>query len=141
MEHYAHGEATLSVRFNSREQFESIDEQVRRLAKKRRGAKWTVELEGGQRRPPMIRTEKTERLWSVIRAIAADLDIRVRQEHRWSSADICFVDGNVATVDGLGPVGARPTGQSEYILRHSLLERSALLAMTLIRLHEGALEK
>jgi hypothetical protein len=45
----------------------------------------------------------------------------------------------VATADGFGPVGTRPPKRSEYILRHSVLERSTLLAMTLIRLHEEAL--
>jgi D-alanine-D-alanine ligase len=139
MVHYAHGEATLSVRFNDPEQFDTVDQEVRRLVKKRRSRKWSIELEGGQRRPPMIESEGTEKLWSVIQSIAADMDIRICREHRWSSADICFVEGRAATVDGLGPVGSMPEGQPEYILRHSLLERSALLAMTLVRLHRGAL--
>ena len=89
----------------------------------------------------MVKTDQVERLWQVIESIATDLDIRLREEHRWSSADICFADQRVAMVDGFGPVGVKASRQSEYILRHSLLERSTLLAMTLIRLHEGALAR
>ena len=89
----------------------------------------------------MVKTDQVERLWQVIKTIATDLDIRLREEHRWSSADVCFADRSAAMVDGFGPVGAKPPKRSEYILRHSLLERSTLLAMTLIRLHEGALAK
>jgi D-alanine-D-alanine ligase len=139
MENYAHGDIKLSVRFNNPEQFEEIDGQIRKLAQRRRSSQWSIRLEGGQRRPPMVRTDQVERLWQVIKSVATDLDIRMREEHRWSSADICFADQRVALVDGFGPVGAKPPKQSEYILRHSLLERSTLLAMTLIRLHEGAL--
>ena len=139
MEHHAHGEIKLSVRFNQPEQFAVIDQQIRKLAQRREASQWSFRVEGGQRRPPMVRTSSTEPLCSLLESIAADLDIRVREEHRWSSADICFVNGDVAMVDGLGPVGAKPPGRSEYILRHSLLERSTLLAMALIRLQEGAL--
>ncbi|MHC4518621.1 MAG: M20/M25/M40 family metallo-hydrolase [Planctomycetota bacterium] len=139
MEHYAHGEARLSVRFNSPEQFDLVDEQIRKLVQRRKSSQWTIQLEGGQRRPPMVKTAPVEKLWHVIESIASDLDIRLREEHRWSSADICFVDRNVPMADGFGPVGAGPPNRSEYTLRHSLLERSTLLAMTLIRLHEGAL--
>jgi D-alanine-D-alanine ligase len=139
MEHYAEGEVKLSVRFNSPAQFEPIEEQIHKLARRRTGSRWSLRVEGGQRRPPMVRTARVEKLWSVMQSIAGDLDIRVREEHRWSSSDICFVNGNAAMIDGLGPVGAEPPDSSEYILRHSLLERSALLAMTLLRLHEGAL--
>lgn len=139
MKRYAQGEVELSVRFNRPEQFEAIEEQIHKLAQRRRTSRWDFRVEGGQRRPPMVRSEDIERLWSVVESIASDLDIRVREEHRWSSSDMCFVNEKVARIDGLGPVGAEPPGRSEYILRHSLLERSALLAMTLIRLHEGAL--
>ncbi|UCD51222.1 MAG: M20/M25/M40 family metallo-hydrolase [Phycisphaerales bacterium] len=141
MEHYAHGEAKLSVRFNHPDQFMQIDEQIRKLARLRKSDQWSFRVEGGQRRPPMVRTESVELLWSAMESIAGDLDIRVQREHRWSSADICFVSRDVPMVDGLGPMGAKPPGRSEYILRHSLLERSTLLAMTLIKLHEGALAK
>jgi hypothetical protein len=141
MENYAHGDVKLSVRFNNPEQFEEIDGQIRKLAQRRRSSQWSIRLEGGQRRPPMVRTDQVERLWQVIESIATDLDIRLREEHRWSSSDICFADNRVAMADGFGPVGATPPKQSEYILRHSLLERSTLLAMTLVRLHEGALAR
>ena len=138
MEHYAYGDVRLSVRFNRRDQFEAVDAEIRKLAQKRKGRRWGVQLEGVQRRPPMAGTEQGESLWRRIQSLARDLDIRLGQEHRWSSADICFADANAATVDGLGPVGGKPPEQPEYVLRHSLLERSTLLATTLVHLHEEA---
>ena len=51
------------------------------------------------------------------------------EEHRWSSSDISFVDQNIARIDGLGPIGDVPYEHEEYILRHSLLDRAAILAL------------
>ena len=56
------------------------------------------------------------------------------EEHRWGSSDICFVDSNKAMVDGMGPLGTKVKGGDEYILSHSLFERSALLALTLLEI-------
>ena len=52
------------------------------------------------------------------------------------SADICLIDENNFMIDGLGPVGIKPPNGSEFILRHSILERAALLAMSLYYLIE-----
>ena len=130
-EHYAHGEVRLSIRFNSPEQVELIDRRIKKVIPKKYLKILDFQFEGGIRRPPMERTEKVDALWTVIKKIAEELDIRLLEEHRWSSADICFVDGNIPVIDGLGPVGDKSLNRTEYILRHSLLERAALLAMTI----------
>ena len=69
--------------------------------------------------------------WELVKKIARELDVMVTREHRWSSADICFIEQGKEMLDGFGPVGLQQQEKSEYILRHSLLERSALLAVTL----------
>ncbi|MEJ2245160.1 MAG: hypothetical protein P8Y80_03585, partial [Acidobacteriota bacterium] len=92
------------------------------------------QIEGGIRRPAMNKTEAINNLYERIREIGNTLDIRVIEEHRWSSADVCFVDSNRPMVDGMGPLGTKVKGRDEYILSHSLLERSALLALTLLEI-------
>ena len=84
----------------------------------------------------MIRTDKVDALWTKIEKVGQSLDINLREEHRWSSADICLIDENNFMIDGLGPVGIKPPNGSEFILRHSILERAALLAMSLYYLIE-----
>jgi len=69
--------------------------------------------------------------WNKVKALAGNLDIRITKEHRWSSADICFIGGDKNMLDGFGPIGIKEQDKSEYILRHSLLERALLLSMTL----------
>jgi D-alanine-D-alanine ligase len=133
-EPYAHGSANLSVRFNHPEQMEETDRNIKRLIPKKGNGDYLIQIEGGVRRPPMIKTEKTQQLFTRLKDIATKLDINLKEEHRWSSADICFISDEKFLIDGLGPAGIKPSNKSEYILKHSLLERSALLANLLIEL-------
>ena len=128
------GEATLSIRFNDVSQFEKLDATMNKMIHYKKYADFLhFEFEGGMRRPSMKKTEKVEDVWKIVKAVSEKLDIRLREEHRWSTSDICFVKDDKAKISGLGPVGAKPAGGAEYILRHSLLER-ALLAVSILEL-------
>jgi D-alanine-D-alanine ligase len=118
-------------------QMKEIDTKIRKFLPKRGISNITYQFEGGVRRPSMIKTEKVEKFWNIIKQEAGNLDIYLREEHRWSSADICHIDENKIMIDGLGPVGMKPSNGSEFILRHSILERAALLSMTLYSLYEN----
>jgi D-alanine-D-alanine ligase len=130
-DHSAHGEVRLSVRFNNPDQVAVIDKKIKKIIPKKYLKILDFQYEGGIRRPPMERSEKVDKLWQVFKKIAEKLDIRLLEEHRWGSADICFVDKNKPLIDGLGPVGDKSLNKTEFILRHSLLERAALLAMAI----------
>ena len=134
---YAYGQASLSVRFNDKNLLKSTDKKIRDFIPKRCKNIIDFQLEGGQRRPPMKQTEKVKNLWRTIKAIAEKLDINLHEEQRWSSADICFVEDDKYIIDGLGPVGGKPSKDREYIIHNSLLERGTLLAMTLRELSRG----
>ncbi len=127
----AHGEAILSVRFNTVDMGEEVDKKIKNIIKKDPSGKLRVQIEGGIRRPPLLKTKRRERFWKRIKAIADSVDIRLLEEHRWSSSDVCFIEDDKPVIDGLGPVGAEHREHSEFILRHSLLERATLLALIL----------
>jgi D-alanine-D-alanine ligase len=134
-EPYAHASVNLSVRFNDKKQMEEVDEKIKKLIPKKSNKIYEVQIEGGVRRPSMLRNERVEELYQKLKSIADKLDINLKEEHRWSSADVCFVDENKYLIDGIGPVGMKPSNKSEYILKHSLLERSTLLAAFLSELN------
>lgn len=131
---YAHGEVSFSVRFNQSEQAEQIDRQIRQIIRKNNTRKGYFQIEGGMRRPPMMRTEDTGAFFALARKIASDLDIRILEEHRWSSSDISTIERGKMMLDGLGPVGASLHDNTEFILRHSLQERGTLLALLLLEI-------
>ena len=134
---FATAEATLSVRFNDLLQFEKLDATMRKMVHyKKYDGLLQFDFEGGIRRPSMKKTAKVEEAWKIVKSVADKLDVRLREEHRWSTSDICFVDDAKPKISGLGPVGIKPAGGSEYILRHSLMERAALLAMSILELNK-----
>jgi D-alanine-D-alanine ligase len=128
---FTYCEASLSVRFDNQEQGEYLDKKIHNLVKKMNSRKNQFQIEGGIYRFPMVSNQETKNLYQQIKDIGNRLDIRILEEHRWSSSDICSVRQDRARIDGLGPIGDAPHEHEEYILRHSLLDRSTLLALLL----------
>ena len=131
---FAHGEVSLSIRFNHPDQINNLTMKIRKLAKINQKNLINIQIDGGVRRPSMIENQYVDKLWNLLKKNAEKLDIRLMKEHRWSSADICFVDDNKFRIDGLGPIGANPRGKEEFILKHSLFERATLLAIVVSQL-------
>jgi D-alanine-D-alanine ligase len=128
---FTYCEASLSVRFDNQEQGEYLDKKIHNLVKRMNSRKNQFQIEGGIYRFPMVSNQETKNLYQQIKDIGNRLDIRILEEHRWSSSDICSVSQDRARIDGLGPIGDAPHEHEEYILRHSLLDRSTLLALLL----------
>ena len=121
---------SLTVRFNLSEQGAMLDEQVRRVLKRApKGARFAVR--GGVKRPPRQSTPESEALFASVAEIADDLNLQVGMTHRWHSSDLCFVPEQVPALDGFGPVGTGERTVEEHIVRGTLTERAALLALTI----------
>lgn len=129
----AFGSAQISVRFNTREDYEKLNAKIRKLTTPARKQMKTVQtqLEGGITRQPLPASEKSSSLFGKLSGLAREIDSRVIPEHRWSSADICNVPGEIPKLDGLGPVGGFDKQKSEFIIRNSLVDRALLLALLL----------
>lgn len=134
---FSHGEATLSVRFNIPEQAEIYDNKIHQLVKKVKSQKFQVQISGATRRNPMVKNEGSDKIFQKVKDIADQIDVRILEEHRWSSSNICFVGADKPKIDGLGPIGDVLNENEEYILRYSLMDRAALLALLLIELQKG----
>jgi D-alanine-D-alanine ligase len=125
----AEGFVSLAVRYDEEEDIRDLPGRIRSFLP-REARKWVdLRIDGGPGRPPMVRDAAVSGAFEKLKANADALDIRLREEHRWSAADFGFVPAGIPRVDGLGPVGDRPARGEEYILRHSILERAALIAM------------
>lgn len=130
---YSYGELSLSVRFNQLELFEELDEKIRQIVKRKKGTKsQKIQIEGGMRRPPLTRTGEVEKLWQAFLKVSKTLDIRLLEEHRWSSTNLCFANSSKQVIDGIGAIGGFSSSKGEYIVKHSLYERAVLLAMFML---------
>ena len=114
-----------------------IDEAIVKVASDR---EVEIQLSGGFGRPPKPLTPKAEKLFELVKRAGADLG----QSIAWQpSGGVC--DGNniaacgVPVVDTMGVRGGKIHSIEEYLIADSLKERSALSALSILRLiAEGA---
>lgn len=131
---FAHGKSNISVRFNTREEFDILDTKIRKAVKLPSSLKnkAAMHIEGGISRPPFLQNEVSLNLYNQLCTIAKKVDVQVSSEHRWSSSDICNVAEDIPAIDGIGPIGGYDRQKSEYIQRHSLIDRALILAILLM---------
>ncbi len=129
----AHGKINISVRYKHPEQLKTIESKiVNGLPKNKNLIDSYMTI--GNKRPMMDRSDTVIALWKTFKTAADQLDIRLREEHRWNSSDICFVPDEINKIDGVGPIGTQDENKQEYILKYSLIERSALLSAVIAKL-------
>lgn len=84
--------------------------------------------------PPMPRTDEVASLEQLAVQAAESLGFELRGASTGGAADSAFAaQAGVPVLDGLGPIGGLDHGPDEYILKSSIVPRTALLAK-LIRL-------
>jgi glutamate carboxypeptidase len=112
-----------------------IEEIVAAVAAERDVA---IHAHGGFGRPPKPMTSDMEKLFELVRSAGADLG----QPIGWkATGGVC--DGNniaacgVPVVDTMGVRGGKIHSDEEYLISESLGERSALSALTILRIAEG----
>ncbi len=130
-------DAVVSVRFKRIDDGQRIEQEIRALAAKRSAKGVRLRMVGQIHRPPLTTTDARQEFFDTVAKVAKSLHVAVAPTHRWHSADICFVPEAVPAIDGMGPTGGGERTQDEYILRSSLVERAALLAMVMHRCAKG----
>ncbi|NIP61959.1 MAG: M20/M25/M40 family metallo-hydrolase [Nitrosopumilaceae archaeon] len=126
-----YGRLTLESRFKTKEQGDMFDEKIRKIAKRPDKARLDVHVQKRATRPPVVETEKTKKFYEMINDIAKRMDIKLKPIHRYPSSDLSYVSYEIPMLGGVGPVGGDIRSSNEYILRDSLIDRAALLAVTL----------
>jgi glutamate carboxypeptidase len=88
-------------------------------------------------RPPMPVSEKNKKLFNAVKETATSIGLSVDEEFRAGVSDANLIAGeNTPVIDGLGPIGAMDHSKDEYMIKESLLQRSALLANAIIECWE-----
>lgn len=67
----------------------------------RRSKVYQIQFEGGIKRKERLLNDATESWFKEVQKLARSIDVRIGQEHRWSSSDICHANGEKAGLDGL----------------------------------------
>lgn len=124
--------AAVDVRSPSSEGFAFFHSQLEEILKRRQAEGMDLWVEVMGQVPVMEATEKNRALFSVVAGEAVRLGIPVAEQFRAGASDAnTIAEAGTAVVDGLGPIGEHDHSDREYLVRESLYERSALLALSL----------
>jgi glutamate carboxypeptidase len=125
--------AQVDFRFVDPSDLKHLEEKVSDIASSVvvQGTKCRVDFITG--RPPMQQSPGNRKLFEITADIANRMGYPVKEQFRFGVSDANFIaDLNVPVIDGLGPIGARDHSRDEYMIKDSLLQRTLLLACSII---------
>jgi glutamate carboxypeptidase len=97
------------------------------------GKRCSIHITGGLNRPPMERTRGTVQLFYHARALAAELEIELKEAATGGASDGNFTSAlGIPTLDGMGAVGEGAHARHESVVVEHLAPRTALLAGMLV---------
>lgn len=130
---------SVDIRFSRPEDERMIFSQVEDIAGANTvsGTSSHIRLNSG--RPPMRTDERIERLYSAVSKVAQTYKVPLSREVRGGVSDANFVAAmGTPVLDGLGPCGDMDHSDKEFIIRKSLVERTVLVAGSI--LEAGAMD-
>jgi glutamate carboxypeptidase len=122
--------AEIDVRLPGRTAEKALMNEVGKVEKRNRvaGVQSSFHTVGG--RPMMPATAGNLALWERLQRQAGSLGLSIASEQRGGVSDANTIAAQGTPVlDGMGPVGGGDHSQDEYILHHSLAQRTALAAL------------
>ncbi len=122
-------QAVVDVRVHNMNDAAFIQKKIFDLKPQHTGA--SLHIEGGFGRPPMERTERNQRLWTLAKKIGQSMHLELEQVTAGGGSDGNTTSLYTATLDGLGTVGDGAHARHEFIFKEKFIERTALLAMLL----------
>jgi glutamate carboxypeptidase len=121
----------IDVRIARKEDMGRIDDALHALRPVNTGC--TLTLSGGMNRGPMERSDGTVALFERAKGFAAELGMALEEAATGGASDGNLTAAlGVATLDGMGAVGAGAHAPHEHLDRAHLLPRTALLAAMLL---------
>jgi glutamate carboxypeptidase len=86
----------------------------------------------------MEQTHANRKLFQTVKSVAKRLGQSIQEEFRSGVSDANIIaEQAIPVLDGLGPIGAKDHSKNEYMIKASLLQRSILLACSIIELWQA----
>lgn len=124
-----HASIRFEVRAFNQDELDATTQQVLDVFAQSPIPDVTFKVEYQPVHPPMPRTPAIAKLEGMTVQIAAELGFALRGASTGGAADAAYAAAeNIPTIDGMGPIGGLDHSPDEYILRSSIVPRTALLA-------------
>lgn len=129
--------ARIDFRFSNQADYAFVKEKIEEISAPRTTPNTSARFRVISERPSMPAVEANRRLFEIVREAAGMLNLPVVEEFRQGVSDANLIaEENTPVIDGLGPIGAEDHSENEYMIKDSLLQRSMLLAFSLVRCWE-----
>lgn len=122
-------QAVVDVRVHNMDDASFIENKILNLKPKHTGT--SLQIEGGFGRPPMERTARNQRLWTLAKHIGQSMHLELEEVTAGGGSDGNTTSLYTATLDGLGTVGDGAHARHEFIFKEKFIERTTLLALLL----------
>ncbi|MGB5322720.1 M20 family metallopeptidase [Lutimonas sp.] len=122
-------QAVVDVRVHNMDDALFIENKILNLKPKHTGT--SLQIEGGFGRPPMERTARNQRLWTLAKHIGQSMHLELEEVTAGGGSDGNTTSLYTATLDGLGTVGDGAHARHDFIFKEKFIERTTLLAMLL----------
>jgi glutamate carboxypeptidase len=130
-----HAFAHIDFRFVEQKDHKFLRESIAKIAAAQKIPHTRANYEIISARPPMEQTHANRKLFQTVKTVAKRLGIPIREEFRSGVSDANIIaEQGIPVLDGLGPIGAKDHSKDEYMIKASLLQRSILLACSIIEL-------
>jgi glutamate carboxypeptidase len=126
--------AEIDVRAIASSDLEPVAEAIQEIVDAADIPHTRATLHGGWKAPPMPSTSEIAALVAVARSCAAELGFELEAASTGGISYANYLAGlGMPVLDGLGPIGGLDHSPSEFILRSSIVPRTALLALLMLR--------
>jgi glutamate carboxypeptidase len=126
--------AEVDVRAVEVADLEPVTAAIRQIVAEPNVPGTSVRLHGGWKAPPMPCTPEIAAMVAVAQLCASELGFALRAASTGGISYANYLAGlGLPVLDGLGPIGGRDHSPAEYILTSSIIPRTALLALLMLR--------
>ncbi len=133
--------AKINMRANKQETLAEYLQKIKELTLSSSGEGLNFSLEVSSTRPPKQIDKDTEAMFSQLCSCGADLGLSLKWKPSGGGSDACFLaDAGLTTLDTLGPIGGQLHTHQEYIENASLIERTQLSALFLMKIANGEIK-
>ncbi|KKB38831.1 M20 family metallopeptidase [Bacillus thermotolerans] len=129
-------EAEIDVRVKNKDQAMNITKAIHEVADDEFVDGTKTELSGNMGRPPMEKTEESQKLFDVVQETGKELGLDIHEVSTGGGSDAAFTAAKgIPTIDGIGPIGEFSHSETdEFTDLNSLVDRTILLAKLIERL-------
>jgi glutamate carboxypeptidase len=134
--------ADIDLRIKTKEQGEEMLKRLHEIADKPNLPGVKISLTGGINRPPMMKTQGTELLYTLVKEAGKMIGLDLNEAFPGGASDGNFTAAlGIPTIDAMGPVGGFSHSDKEYLEIEKVTERCKLLALSLLLVGRNGLSQ